>query len=146
MKIDIKQISDGEESAVIRYKNLTPALGKIISLLNGEDNRLRGKTDEGEVFFSPDEILYLESVDDKVFAYTGDKVVRIEGSLSTFMNGQDDESFFRCSKSMVINVGRVAALKSLSSNRIDATMESGEHIIISRRYASDFRRLLKGDR
>ncbi len=146
MKIDIKQISDGEESAVIRYKNLTPALGKIISLLNGEDNRLRGKADEGEVFFSPDEILYLESVDDKVFAYTGDKVVRIEGSLSTFMNGQDDESFFRCSKSMVINVGRVAALKSLSSNRIDATMESGEHIIISRRYASDFRRLLKGDR
>ncbi len=146
MKIDIKQISDGEESVVIRYKSLTPTLNKIISVLNGDDNRLRGKTDEGEVFFSPDEILYLESVDDKVFAYTGDKVVRIEGSLSTFMNEQDDESFFRCSKSMVINVGRVSALKSLSSNRIDATMESGEHIIISRRYASDFRRLLKGDR
>ena len=146
MKIDIKQISEGEESVVIRYKNLTPTLNKIITVLNGDDNRLRGKTDEGEVFFSPDEILYLESVDDKVFAYTGDKVVRIEGSLSTFMNEQDDESFFRCSKSMVINVGRVSALKSLSSNRIDATMESGEHIIISRRYASDFRRLLKGDR
>lgn len=146
MKIDIKQISDGEESVVIRYKNLTPTLNKIITVLNGDDNRLRGKTDEGEVFFSPDEILYLESVDDKVFAYTGDKVVRIEGSLSTFMNEQEDESFFRCSKSMVINVGRVSALKSLSSNRIDATMESGEHIIISRRYASDFRRLLKGDR
>ena len=146
MKIDIKQISDGEESVVIRYKNLTPTLNKIISVINGDDSRLRGKTDEGEVFFSPDEILYLESVDDKVFAYTGDKVVRIEGSLSTFMNEQDDESFFRCSKSMVINVGRVSALKSLSSNRIDATMESGEHIIISRRYASDFRRLLKGDR
>ena len=146
MKIDIKQISDGEESVVIRYKSLTPTLNKIISVLNGDDNRLRGKTDEGEVFFSPDEILYLESVDDKVFAYTEDKVVRIEGSLSTFMNEQDDESFFRCSKSMVINVGRVSALKSLSSNRIDATMESGEHIIISRRYASDFRRLLKGDR
>ena len=146
MKIDIKQISDGEESVVIRYKNLTPTLNKIITVLNGDDNRLRGKTDEGEVFFSPDEILYLESVDDKVFAYTGNKVVRIEGSLSTFMNEQDDESFFRCSKSMVINVGRVSALKSLSSNRIDATMESGEHIIISRRYASDFSRLLKGDR
>ena len=146
MKIDIKQISDGEESVVIRYKNLTPTLNKIITVLNGDDNRLRGKTDEGEVFFTPDEILYLESVDDKVFAYTGDKVIRIEGSLSTFMNEQEDESFFRCSKSMVINVGRVSALKSLSSNRIDATMESGEHIIISRRYASDFRRLLKGDR
>ena len=146
MKIDIKQITEGEESVVIRYKNLTPSLNKIIAVLNGEDNRLKGKTDEGEVFLSQDEILYLESVDDKVFAYTVDKVVRIEGSLNTFMSEQEDESFFRCSKSMVINVGRVTALKSLSSNRIDATMESGEHIIISRRYASDFRRLLKGDR
>ena len=146
MKIDIKQITEGEESVSIRYRELTPPINKILSILNGEDNRLRGKTDEGEVFFTPDEILYLESVDDKVFAYTGDKVVRIEGSLNTFLSEQEDESFFRCSKSMVINVGRVAALKSLSSNRIDATMESGEHIIISRRYASEFRRLLKGDR
>ncbi|MBR6396195.1 MAG: LytTR family transcriptional regulator DNA-binding domain-containing protein, partial [Lachnospiraceae bacterium] len=57
-----------------------------------------------------------------------------------------DDSFFRCSKSMIINVGRVASLKSLPSNRIDATLENGEHIIISRRYAAEFRRFLKGDR
>ncbi len=146
MKVDIKQITEGEESVTIRYKDLTPPINKILAILNGEDNRLRGRTDEGEVFITADEILYLESVDDKVFAYTGDKVVRIDGSLNTFLSRQEDESFFRCSKSMVINVGRVSALKSLSSNRIDATMESGEHIIISRRYASEFRRLLKGDR
>ena len=146
MNIDIKQINEGEDSVVIRYKELTPQINRILNAVNGDDNRLKGKTDDGDVFVSPDEILYLESVDDKVFAYTVDKVVRIDGSLSSFMNEIDDESFFRCSKSMVINVGRVSALKSLSSNRIDATMEGGEHIIISRRYASEFRRLLKGDR
>ena len=146
MNIDIKQINEGEDSVVIRYKELTPQINRILNAVNSDDNRLKGKTDDGDVFVSPDEILYLESVDDKVFAYTVDKVVRIDGSLSSFMNETDDESFFRCSKSMVINIGRVSALKSLSSNRIDATMEGGEHIIISRRYASEFRRLLKGDR
>ncbi len=146
MKIDIKQITEGEESVVIRYKDLSPKINKIIDVLNGDDSKLRGKTDEGEVFFSPDDILYLESVDDKVFVYTSDKIMRIEGSLNSFMAAVSDESFFRCSKSMIINIGRVEALKSLSSNRIDATMEGGEHIIISRRYASEFRRLLKGDR
>ena len=45
---------------------------------------------------------------------------------------------------MIINLNRVSALKSLSSNRIDATLENGEHIMISRRYASDFRKLLRG--
>jgi DNA-binding LytR/AlgR family response regulator len=146
MKIDIKKINEGEESVVIRYKDLSPKINKIIDVLNGDDSKLRGKTDEEEVFFSPDDILYLESVDDKVFVYTPDRIMRIEGSLNSFMATVSDECFFRCSKSMIINIGRVEALKSLSSNRIDATMEGGEHIIISRRYASEFRRLLKGDR
>ena len=146
MNIDIKQIKEGEDSVVIRYKELTPQINRILNAVNGDDNRLKGKTDDGEVFVSPEEILYLESVDDKVFVYTTDKTVRIDGSLNSFLSENTDETFFRCSKSMIINVGKVTALKSLSSNRIDATMESGEHIIISRRFASEFRRLLKGDR
>ena len=146
MNIDIKQIKEGEDSVVIRYKELTPQINRILNAVNGDDNRLKGKTEDGEVFVSPDEILYLESVDDKVFVYTEDKIVRIDGSLNSFLSETEDDTFFRCSKSMIINVGKVTALKSLSSNRIDATMESGEHIIISRRFASEFRRLLKGDR
>ena len=54
-------------------------------------------------------------------------------------------NFIRCSKSMILNIDKVAALKSLASNRIDATMRNGEHILISRTYASDFRRRLKED-
>ena len=146
MKIDIKQIPEGEEYVTIRYKDLTPSMKKIIGILEGSDDKLWGKTDAGTEGIRIGKLLYLESVDDKVFAYTGDNVLKIDGTLSSFMTDYDDGSFFRCSKSMVINVNRVTALKSLSSNRIDATMEGGEHIIISRRYASEFRRLLKGGR
>ena len=146
MKIDIQRITEGEESVIIRYKERTPELNRIIEILEGPDNKLWGKTEAGSVCIDTSELLYLESVDDRVFAYTGDKVVKVDGTLNSFMTDMDDGSFFRCSKSMVINVNRVKALKSLSSNRIDATMEGGEHIIISRRYASDFRRLLKGER
>lgn len=144
MKIDIQKIETGEDSISIRYKSLTPEIKKIIGILEKTDNKLWGKTDTGAVSIDINKLLYLESVDDKLFAYTGKIVARIDGTLNSFIAEIDDESFFRCSKSMVINVNRVKALKSLSSNRIDATMENGEHIIISRRYASDFRRLLKG--
>ena len=144
MKIDIKQITEGEESVVIRYREMTPTLNRIIGILNNEENKLWGKTEGENCSVTLDEIFYLESVDDKVFAYTLDKVVKIDGSLQSFMTGMRDDSFFRCSKSMIINLNRVSALKSLSSNRIDATLENGEHIMISRRYASDFRKLLRG--
>ena len=146
MKIDIQQIPEGEEFVTIRYKDLTSSMKKIIGILEGTEDKLWGKSDEGSVSISVPDLLYLESVDDKVFAYTGNKVLRIDGSLNSFMSDFDDGSLFRCSKSMVINVNRVKTLKSLSSNRIDAEVEGGEHIIISRRYASEFRRLLKGGR
>ena len=146
MKVDIQIITEGEETAVIRCRQVTPAIKKIIEILDDRTGRLWGKTDEGTVSVSLNGILYLEAVDDRVFAYTDDWVLRIDGSLNTFTNELGDERFFRCSKSMIINVNRVIALKSLSSNRIDATMEGGEHIMISRRYTVDFRRLLKGDR
>ena len=146
MRIDIKKITEGKEEIVIRYIERTPTINRIIGILEGSDNKLWGKNETGSICIDMGDVLYLESVDDKLFAYTGDSVLRIDGTLNSFMTDMDDGSFFRCSKSMVINVNRVTALKSLSSNRIDATMEGGEHIIISRRYASDFRRLLKGDR
>ena len=146
MKIDIQKIDSGEESVTIRYKTLSPDLKRIIGILEKSENKLWGKADTETVNISISSILYLESVDDKLFAYTGNKVVRLDGTLNSFITEINDEAFFRCSKSMVINVNKVKSLKSLSSNRIDATLESGEHIIISRRYASDFRRLLKGGR
>ena len=133
---DIKGFIDDNLHALDGFENYPSILGTI----------KEHQPQDGEVFVSPDEILYLESVDDRVFAYTDDWVLRIDGSLNTFTNELGDERFFRCSKSMIINVNRVIALKSLSSNRIDATMEGGEHIMISRRYTVDFRRLLKGDR
>ncbi|MBO7387165.1 MAG: LytTR family transcriptional regulator DNA-binding domain-containing protein [Lachnospiraceae bacterium] len=144
MKVDIQRIEEGEESVVVRYKELTPKMNRIIGILKGEENRLWGRNDEGSVSVSLEDIFYVESVDDKVFAYTREEVIRLEGSLNSFIGEVQGDLFFRCSKSMIINVNKVSALKSLSSNRIDATMENGEHIMISRRYASDFRRLLRG--
>ena len=144
MKIDIQKIKEGDESVVIRYKEPNPKIDRVIDILEGRADKLWGRQDGNNVCVELKEVLYLESVDDRVFAYTKSKVLKIDGSLNSFMEERRDDTFFRCSKSMVINVGRVQVLKSLSSNRIDATLENGEHIIISRRYASEFRRLLSG--
>ena len=46
---------------------------------------------------------------------------------------------------MILNIDKVASLKSMPSNRIDATMRNGEHIMISRTYAVEFRKRLRGE-
>ena len=37
MKIDIKQITEGEESINIRYREPNPTVGRIIGILRGDD-------------------------------------------------------------------------------------------------------------
>ena len=144
MKIDIKRISAGEDELILRYKEVTPDIKRILDVINGESNRLIGRKDEERVVVDPEDVLYFETVDDKTFAYTEGDVIKVDSSLQGVLETLDDIRFFRCSKSMIINIYKVKVLKSLSSNRIDATLENGEHILISRTYASDFRKLLKG--
>ena len=145
MRYTINQIREGEDELILNYRQLNPEVEKVIAFMDQNQKKMIGRVDGETILFSPEEILYIEKVDGRTFAYTVDRVVQMDLSLSTAELILEDVSFFRCSKSMIVNVNKVEKLKSLPSNRIDATMKGGEHIMISRTYASEFRRLLKGE-
>lgn len=144
MKYTIKQISEGENEVILKYRNRTPEVERILSFLNGEQPKLLGFQNQTATILEPDSILYIESVDGRTFAYTEENVLRLDCTLSRCQQILCDINFFRCSKSMILNIDKVRSLCSLPSNRIDAAMCNGEHIIISRTYASDFRKRIKG--
>ena len=144
MKLTINQVKGAEPQVTVTYDELTPEVEKVIEFLKGNQLKLTGKVAEETVVVNAASILYIESVDDKTFAYTKDKVIRLKYSLAALTEMLDDIRFFRCSKSMILNIDKIEKLKSLPSNRIDATMKGGEHILISRTYATDLRRRLQG--
>lgn len=143
MKYTFLHIDDGEDEVVVKYQKMTPEIENILNFLNRKSDKLSGWMDKSQVFIDDKSILYIESVDGKTFAYTESKVVRLDATLNQ-LEQLLGISFFRCSKSMIVNISQVSSLKSLPSNRIDATMRNGEHVLISRTYASDFRKRLKG--
>ena len=145
MLFSVCQISEGEDELILKYRQMNSEVEEVLAFMERHEKKLVGKIDGETIIFQPEEILYIEKVDEKTFAYTLEHVIQMDVSLSMAEMILDDERFFRCSKSMIINVNRVERLKSLPSNRIDATLQSGEHIIISRTYASDFRKLLRGE-
>ena len=145
MRYTINQIREGEDELILNYRQLNPEVEKVIAFMDRNQKKMIGRVDGETILFSPEEILYIEKVDGRTFAYTVDRVVQVDLSLSTAELILEAVSLFRCSKSMIVNVNKVEKLKSLPSNRIDATMKGGEHIMISRTYASEFRRLLKGE-
>ncbi|MBP3325129.1 MAG: LytTR family transcriptional regulator DNA-binding domain-containing protein [Coprococcus sp.] len=144
MKYTIRQITEGEDEMILQYREMTPEIEHILKLLNKTQTKLTGWVGKNLTVLELNRILYIESVDGKTFAYTKEEVFRLDYLLSSLEQILSGINFFRCSKSMIVNIDKVESLKSLPSNRIDATMCNGEHIIISRTYASAFRKRLKG--
>ena len=144
MKFTTQKIREGEAEVILRYRERTPEVERICSYFQSESLKLRGFKEQTQVLLEPAEILYIESVDGKTFAYTEAEVLRTEYTLNRLEQLLDGINFFRCSKSMILNIDRVERLRSLPSNRIEATMRGGERIMISRTYASDFRKRLRG--
>ena len=145
MKYIIEQIEQGDNELILRYQNLNQEVEHIMNFMSFSEKKLVGTKDGLHVVIDVKQILYIESVDRKTFVYLEDDVVRVEYTLTQLERMFNSLRFFRCSKSMIMNIDKVKVLDSLASNRIDATMCNGEHIIISRTYASEFRRRLKGE-
>lgn len=145
MKYTIEQIKQGDDELILRYQCLNQEVEHIMNFMSFADKKLVGTKDGSQIVVDVKQILYIESVDRKTFVYLEDDVVRVEYTLTQLERMLNSLRFFRCSKSMFMNIDKVKVLDSLASNRIDATMCNGEHIIISRTYASEFRRRLKGE-
>lgn len=145
MKIRMEQIKDGEEEVILRYREKTREIEEILSYLNKRSRTILCKKDGEDVLVNPRDVIYLESVDGTTYAYTENEVYQAGLSLAGAEAEFSGAGFFRCSKSMVINVYHIERLKSEAGNRIDAVMTGGEHVIISRRYAKVLRRLLRGN-
>lgn len=145
MKYTIEQIEQGDDELILRYQKLNKEVEYIMNFMSSPEKKLIGFRESSQIVIDIKQILYIESVDRKTFVYLENDIVRVEYTLFQLERILNSVRFFRCSKSMIINIDKVTVLDSLASNRIDATMCNGEHIIISRTYASDFRRRLKGD-
>lgn len=144
MKVRTEQIASGEDEILVKYKEMTPEIKRIIESLKRESFFIVGKSGERQYRIQPGEIYYFESVDEKLFAYTSENEYQVALTLAEAEEKLNSYGFFRCNKSFVVNINHIASVRSEMGNRIDALLDNQEHVIISRRYAKVFRELLRG--
>ncbi len=145
MKLTLEHISAGQDEVIIRCRERTGLVDSIIRAVEQLDGHICAANENGMLSIVPSDVLYLESVDDKVFVYTGSEVARTTLTLAAAEASFRDCGFFRCSKSMVINLHHISYLRSIPGSKAEVTMDNGEHVIISRRYVRELRSILKGD-
>ena len=142
-KVSIEQIDIGQqEEVVIRCHEITDEVLSLMEKLRSSEAVLNGTLD-GEVFrIDIKEIYYIESVDNKTFIYAQKNVYETKLKLYEITELAKDSKLFRCSKSMIVNIGKIRSFSSAFNGRMEARLSNGETVIVSRQYVPELKKKL----
>lgn len=143
MRLKLEKISEGFDEVIIRYRHMNATVQAVSQMVQSSGEKILASDDDGSQFILVDTILYFESIDGKNFAYTPNEVYQVNQTLKNLVYTYGKKGFFRSAKAMVLNIYHIANFKSHSFGRIEATLDNGEKVLISRKYALKLRQLLE---
>jgi DNA-binding LytR/AlgR family response regulator len=147
MKTAIQKVKESkDEEVLIRCVEITKEVKDIYSYALSKGTELVGNCEEKIVRFRLEDICYFEAVDEKVFAYTKDKVYEVKGRLYEFEEAYSSHHFIRCSKSVVLNLMQLVSISPALNSRFFAHMKNGEKVMITRQYVKDLKKAVMGER
>ena len=134
--------TDEAEKVEIHCKDVTSDVRSLKGYIDNYKAGISASDEESTYIVALEDVYFIESVDKKTFVYTKDKVLSTDKRLYELEAVLEDRDFFRCSKSVIINLGKVVKLKPELTRNILATLENGEVVVISRRYTAQLKKLL----
>ena len=142
MKVTITKDIESGTAVETHCREVTSETERLERYISRFDERLQA-TSEGNTYnVQIDEILYIESVDKKTFLYTTGHVLQTEKRLYELEELLDEKTFFRASKSVIVNLNKITKLKPEVTRNILATLTNGEVIVISRRNVKALKELI----
>ncbi|WP_295092736.1 LytTR family DNA-binding domain-containing protein [uncultured Catenibacterium sp.] len=134
MKTRIELISGNQkEEVVIKCHQITDEIQNIISSIENE-KRIIGYKRETAYPLNMNDIYYFEIVDQKAFLYCENEIYESKMKLYEFEKETEGTSFFRASKSLIINADKIDAIKPSLSGRFEVVLKNKEKLIVSRQY------------
>jgi DNA-binding LytR/AlgR family response regulator len=144
MKVRVESIRNKEEEHVlIRCCKVNDEVLEIVNFVKSKDDLLTGYESSQMFQISLRDIYYFESVDNKVYAYLKNKVYEMKNKLYELEELYEKRQFFRCSKSVLVNLLKIECVKPALNGRFTAKLLNGEQIIISRQYVPILKKLLQ---
>lgn len=146
MDVKISMIPESEAELVdIRCHEETDSVREIAAFVRSRQGQLSGALDGRQYNIPVSEIMYIESVDNRTFIYTLQKVYGSRQRIYELEENLKPKHFLRISKSSLVNLMKIISVKPALGGRFSAVLSNGEEIIISRKYVSELKKVLRGD-
>ena len=137
---------DQTEYIEIHCYRISEEVHEIIAFVKSRQGQLTGTADERQYEIAVSDVFFIESVDNKTFIYTKNKVYETRHKLYELEEILKEKRFLRVSKSTLLNLMKVSSIKPALNSRFVAVLFSGEQIVISRKYVPALKQTLKGEK
>lgn len=145
MRINLKENKNKNDIEVlIEYPEMSDTVKRIENAVKSVDNIVRCQDDDGKIcFVRVFDIFYIESVEKQIFVYTSDKVYRSELLLYQFAEKLYAFGFEQISKSCVLNINKMISVKPIFNSKMEALLDNGEKVLISRNFIPAIKKRLE---
>lgn len=136
---------DKPEIIEIHCHTVSDEVKEIVAFVKSRQGQLTGSADDRQYEIAVSDVFYIESVDNRAFIYTKSKTYETKQKLYELEELLRGKHFLRVSKSTLLNLIKVSAIKPALNGRFTAVLFSGEQVVISRKYVPDLKKALKGE-
>lgn len=139
MKIVKRQVKDQPLTVIVEYPEYDASVERVLRGLERLNIHFKGKLEEKTVNIDAMEVYYLESVERKIFLYAKEQVYRYDGSLAELDADLKHTDFVRISRTCIMNVSHLQEIRQLQNSHLEAVLDNGEKLIVSRKYLKDIK-------
>lgn len=141
MKIHIIYDDKAEEPEItVICRELNEEVRKILSAAEMSVNKLTGVKDGQVYILRHSDVIYIDTVDKKIFIYTQEDVYETQFRLYELEKQLPCGDFFRANKSCIVGIRHIRSIRADIDGRLLLTMDTGDKLWVSRQYAAEFRK------
>ena len=140
MEIIKRQVKDKPLTVTIEYPEYTESVKGLIKGIESLDISFSVTSEDGQMRIARSDVYYLEIVDRKVFLYTEKDIYRLNASLQEILNATVDSDLVRISRTCIMNTSHLTGIRQLKNSHLEASLDNGEKLIVSRKYLRDIKR------
>lgn len=138
-----EDMEDDKINLVFDMDHLNEIATKIQFFTQVKKIYLDGKSKEGDVRISLEDILYIESYGNDIYANMMNESVLLPLKLYQLTEQLEPFGFIRIGKSCIVNVAQIYAVKPHLNGKLTITMTNRKSIEVNRTYVSTFKNYIK---
>ncbi|MBR5067244.1 MAG: LytTR family transcriptional regulator [Lachnospiraceae bacterium] len=140
MQIVTRKVEGKPLTVTIEYPEYTESVKGLIKKIKGLDISFSAFAEDGQMRIALADVFYIENVDRKVFLYTEKDVYRLNASMAEIEKIAKDSDLVRISRICIMNTSHLSGIRQLKNSHLEAMLDNGEKLIVSRKYLHDIKR------